>query len=117
MSEAARDDDTVTEGAREALLLVEGVRESVASTDELRDVLRVALTDLESVRVIDRLDDTLGDTELDSVSEGVKLGETGDGVTEGVIECVGMIVVYDMKNTDPEPRLIIWAPIWAPPES
>jgi hypothetical protein len=51
------------------------------------------------------------------VSEGVKLGDTGDGVTEGVIECVGMIVVYDMKNTDPEPRLIIWAPIWAPPES
>ena len=104
-------------GAREALILVEGVRESVTSVVEVRDVLRLALTDLEFVRDIDVLADTLGDTELDSVSEGVKLGDTGDGVTEGVIECVGIIVVYDMKNTDPDPRLIIWAPIWAPPES
>jgi hypothetical protein len=51
------------------------------------------------------------------VSEGVKLGDTGDGVTDGVIECVGMMAVYDMKNTEPEPRLIIWATIWPPPES
>ena len=63
------------------------------------------------------LADMLRDTEVDSVFEGVKLGDTGDGVTEGVIECVGMMVVYDMKNTDPEPRLIIWAAIWPPPES
>jgi hypothetical protein len=117
VSEAARDDDTVTEGAREALLLVEGVRESVASTDELRDVLRVALTDRESVGSVDPLAVTLLDTEVDAVSEAVKLGDTGDAVREGVGVGLGMIAVYDMKNTDPEPRLIIWAPIWAPPES
>jgi hypothetical protein len=83
----------------------------------VRDVLRDALTDLEFVRDIDVLADTLGDTEVDTVSEAVKLGDTGDGVTDGVIECVGMIAVYDMKNTDPEPRLIIWAAICPPPES
>ena len=91
--------------------------ESVGSIDALADTLLLTLTDLEFVRDIDVLADTLGDTELDSVSEAVKLGDTGDGVTEGVIECVGMIVVYDMKNTDPEPRLIMLAPIWPPPES
>ena len=111
MSEAARDGDTVTEGARDGLMLVVAERVSVASADGVRDVLLVALTDLESVRDIDVLADTLGDTELDSVSECVKLGDTGDGVTEGVIECVGILVVYDMKNTDPEPRLIMLAPI------
>jgi len=117
VSEAARDGDTLTEGAREALIVVEGDRESVASDVEVRDVLRLALTDRESVGSIDPLAVTLLDTEVDAVSEAVKLGDTGDFVRDGVGVGVGMIAVYDMKNTEPEPRLIIWATIWAPPES
>jgi hypothetical protein len=98
-------------GAREALLLALGVRESVASADWVRDVLRLPLSDLVTVRVIDSLADTLLVIDLDPVSEAVKLGDTGDFVTDGVIDGEGMITVYDMKNTDPEPRLIMLAPI------
>ena len=135
MSEAARDEDTVAEGAREALILLEVVRESVASADGLREVLRLPLSDLELVRSVDSLADTLRDaltdresvgsidllavtlleTEVDAVSEAVKLGDTGDFVTDGVIDGEGMIAVYDIKNTDPEPRLIMLAPICDPP--
>jgi hypothetical protein len=137
VSEAARDGDTVTEGARETLIVVLAERESVTSVVEVRDVLRLALTDRESVGSIDPLAVTLRlaltdresvgsidplavtlfETEVDAVSEAVKLGDTGDAVIEGVGVGVGMIAVYDMKNTEPEPRLIIWATIWAPPES
>jgi hypothetical protein len=98
-------------------MVVDGVRESVASDDGLRDMLRLALTDRESVGSIDPLAVTLRDTEVDAVSEAVKLGDTGDFVREGVGVGEGMIAVYDMKNTDPEPRLIMLAPIWDPPES
>ena len=82
-----------TEGAREALLLALGVRESVASADGVRDTLRLALTDLVSVRVIDPLADTLADTEVEAVSEAVKLGDTGDFVRDGVGVGEGMIRV------------------------
>lgn len=92
-----------TEGARDALILLEVVRESVASADGLRDVLRLplsledtlrlALTDRESVGSTDGLPDTLRDSEVDAVSDGVKLGETGDLVTDGVNEGEGMITV------------------------
>lgn len=99
--DSGRDGDTVAEGAREALILLEVVRDSV----------RLALSDLVIVRVIDSLPDTLLDIDLDPVSEAVKLGDTGDFVTDGVIDGEGMITVYDMKNTDPEPRLIMLAPI------
>ena len=91
--------------------------ESVGSIDPLADTLLLTLADLESVRVIDPLTDTLGDTEVDAVSEAVKLGDTGDFVRDGVGVGVGMIAVYDMKNTDPEPRLIKWAKVDVPPES
>jgi hypothetical protein len=90
-----------TEGAREALILLELVRESV----------RLALSDLELVRSVDSLADTLLDIDLDPVSEAVKLGDTGDFVTDGVGVGEGIITVYDMKNTDPAPRLIMLAPI------
>ena len=96
-AEAVRD----TEGARDALMVVEWVRESV----------RLALTDLEVVRSVDPLAVTLLDIEVDPVSEAVKLGDTGDFVRDGVGVGDGMITVYDMKNTDPEPRLIMFAPI------
>jgi len=79
-------------------------------------VLRLAVTDRESVGSIDPLAVTLLDTDVDSVSEAVKLGDTGDFVREGVGVGEGMIAVYDIKNTDPEPRLIMLAPIWDPPE-
>jgi hypothetical protein len=97
-------------------MVVEGVREVVASTDAVRDMLRLALIDRESVGSTDGLPDTLRDIEVDAVSEAVKLGDTGDFVRDGVGVGEGMIAVYDMKNTDPEPRLIILAPIWPPPE-
>jgi len=116
VSEAARDGDTVTEGALETLMVVLAERESVTSVVEVRDVLRLALTDRESVGSIDPLAVTLRDTEVDAVSEAVKLGDTGDFVRDGVGVGVGMIAVYDMKNTDPDPRLIIFAPIIDPPE-
>jgi hypothetical protein len=113
--DAAREGDVVTEGAREALLLTLGVRESVASADGVRDVLRLPLTDLVTVRSVDPLAVTLLDIDLDPVSEAVKLGDTGDFVREGVGVGEGMITVYDMKNTDPDPRAIILAPICDPP--
>ena len=98
---ADADDERETEGAREALVVVEDVRDSV----------RLALTDRESVASVDPLAVTLLDTEVDAVSEAVKLGDTGDFVRDGVGVGDGMITVYDMKNTDPEPRLIMLAPI------
>ena len=106
MSEAARDGVVVAEGAREALIVVEGVRES----------LRLALIERESVASVDPLAVTLLDIEADPVSEAVKLGDTGDFVRDGVGVGDGMITVYDMKNTEPEPRLIMLAPICDPPE-
>jgi len=106
----------VSEGAREALLLALGDRESVASTDEVRDVLRLPLTERVTVRSIDPLAVTLLVMEVDPVSEAVKLGDTGDFVRDGVGVGEGMITVYDMKNTDPEPSAIMLAPIWDPPE-
>ncbi len=77
----------------------------------MRDALRLGLSDLVTVRVVDPLADTLLDTEVDPVSEAVKLGDTGDFVRDGVGVGEGMITVYDIKNTEPEPRLIILAPI------
>jgi hypothetical protein len=111
-ADAVRD----TEGARDGLILVEGDRESVTSVVRVRDTLRLAVSDRESVGSIEPLAVTLLDTEVDAVSEAVKLGDTGDFVREGVGVGEGMIAVYDMKNTDPEPRLIMLAPIWPPPE-
>jgi hypothetical protein len=68
-------------------------RESVASVELLADTLRLALTDQESVASTDELPDTLRDIEVDPVSDGVKLGDTGDFVREGVGVGVGMITV------------------------
>lgn len=113
--DAARDEVMVEEGARDTLMVVEGVRELVASTDVVRDSLRLALTDRESVGSVDPLAVTLLDIEVDAVSEAVKLGDTGDFVKDGVGVGEGIITVYDMKNTDPDPRLIMLAPIWDPP--
>jgi hypothetical protein len=92
-------------------MVVLAERESVTSVVELRDVLRLALTDRESVGSTDSLAVTLLDIDVDSVSEAVRLGDTGDFVRDGVGVGVGMITVYDMKNTDPDPRAIMLAPI------
>jgi hypothetical protein len=105
----------VDEGDRDTLVVLDGVRVSVASTDVVRDSLRLALTDRESVGSVDPLAVTLLDIEVEPVSEAVKLGDTGDFVKDGVGVGEGIITVYDMKNTDPEPRLIMLAPIWDPP--
>ena len=74
-------------------------------------MLRLPLSDLVTVRSVDSLADTLLDIDVDLVSEAVKLGDTGDFVRDGVGVGEGIITVYDMKNTDPAPRLIILAPI------
>lgn len=101
---------------RESVRLPLSDLELVRLVDSLEDTLRLALTDLETVRSVDPLAVTLLDIDLDPVSEAVKLGDTGDFVREGVGVGEGMITVYDMKNTDPDPRAIMLAPICDPPE-
>jgi hypothetical protein len=76
-----------------------------------RESVRLTVTDLVTVRSVDSLADTLLDIDVDPVSEAVKLGDTGDFVRDGVGVGEGIITVYDMKNTDPAPRLIMLAPI------
>ena len=107
--DAARDGDTDVDGAREGLALTLEERDCVESVVEVRDSLRLALTDRESVASLEPLAVTLLDTEVEPVSDAVKLGDTGDFVKDGVGVGDGMIAVYDMKNTDPEPRLIMLA--------
>jgi len=81
---------------------------SVTSTDTDADTLRLTLDVCVS----------LGSTDADAVVEGVKLGETGLFVTEGVMEGVGKNTLYDTKNADPlEAILIIFAPVMPPPLS
>jgi hypothetical protein len=77
------------------------VLEVVASIDSLADSLLLILLLADSLLLILVL----------AVSDAVKLGETGDAVTEGVGVGDGIMTVYDMKKTEPEPRLIIFAPI------
>ena len=59
----------------------------------VRESVRLPLSDLVTVRVVDSLDDTLLDTEVDAVSEAVKLGDTGDFVKDGVGVGEGIITV------------------------
>ena len=91
--DAAREGDTVTEGARDGLALVLADRDCVASIVEVRDVLRVALADLVSVGSTDELAVTLLEIEVEPVSDAVKLGDTGDFVKDGVGVGDGMITV------------------------
>ena len=84
----------------------DGVLEAVASIDSLADTLLLIVVLADSLLLIVLL----------AVSEAVKLGETGDLVTDGVGVGDGIIAVYDIKNTDPDPRLIMLALIWDPPE-
>jgi len=77
------------------------VLEVVASIDSLADSLLLIVLLADSLLLILVL----------AVSDAVKLGETGDLVSEGVGVRVGIMAVYDMKKTEPEPRLIIFAPI------
>ena len=100
---------------RESVRLPLSDLELVRLVDSLLDTLREALSDLVTVRSVDPLAVTLLDIDVDPVSEVVKLGDTGDFVRDGVGVGEGMITVYDMKNTDPEPRLIMLAPICDPP--
>jgi hypothetical protein len=55
--------------------------------------VRLALSDLELVRSVDSLADTLLDIDLDPVSEAVKLDDTGDFVKDGVGVGDGIITV------------------------
>jgi hypothetical protein len=77
------------------------VLEVVASIDSLADSLLLIVLLADSLLLILVL----------GVSDAVKLGETGDLVSEGVGVGDGIMTVYDMKKTEPEPRLIIFAVI------
>ena len=81
--ESDSDFEVVTDG--DTLLV------SVTSTDTDADTLRLTLGVCVSV----------GSMDADAVSDGVKLGETGLIVTDGVIDGVGKNTVYDTKNADP----------------
>jgi len=96
-----------SESDRERVRDGETLLVSVTSADTDADTLRLTL----DVCVSD------GSIDAEAVSDGVKLGETGLFVTDGVIDGEGIIAVYDMKNTEPEPRLIISAPVMPPPLS
>ena len=93
--ENERDSDLEPEDETELVLDV------VASIDSLADTLLLIVLLAETLLLILVL----------AVSEAVKLGETGDFVTEGVGVGDGIIAVYDIKNTDPDPRLIMLAAI------
>ena len=81
---------------------------SVTSADTDADTLRLTL----DVCVSD------GSTDAEAVSDGVKLGDTGLIVTEGVMDGVGKNIVYETKNADPpDAILIISAPVMPPPLS
>ena len=81
---------------------------SVGSIDALAEILLLTLVLAETLLLIVIL----------AVSEAVKLGETGDAVTDGVIDGVGKNTVYDRKNADPlDAILIISAPVMPPPLS
>lgn len=103
--EAALEADTDADSDLEPEDEPEPVLDVVASIDSLADTLLLIVVLADSLLLIVLL----------AVSEAVKLGETGDFVTEGVGVGDGIIAVYDIKNTDPDPRLIIFAPIWEPP--
>ena len=114
--EAALEPDTDADSDLEPLIERDSDLEPVIEPDS--DFETDDETDgvLEAVASIDSLADTLLLILVLAVSEAVKLGETGDFVTEGVGVGDGIIAVYDIKNTDPDPRLIMLAPIWDPPE-
>ena len=87
------------------------VLEVVASIDSLADSLLLIVLLADSLLLIVLLADSLLLILVLGVSDAVKLGETGDLVSEGVGVGDGIMTVYDMKKTEPEPRLIIFAPI------
>jgi len=78
---------------RESVRLPLSDLELVRLVDSLLDTLREGVTDLVTVRSVDPLAVTLLDTEVDAVSEAVKLGDTGDFVKDGVGVGEGMITV------------------------
>ena len=97
-----------SDGDFDSLADNDGLLESVGSTDTDADTLRLTL----DVCVSD------GYTDAEAVSDGVKLGDTGLIVTDGVIDGVGKNIVYDRKNADPpDAILIIFAPVMPPPLS
>jgi len=127
LREVVLEGDIVDDSALETLTDPDTDFDSVADPDTDFDWLTEADTLFESVGSIDLDADTLrlpveltvsvGSFVDDAVNEAVKLGDTGLFVTEGVTDWVGIIALYDMKNTEPDPRLIILAPVWPPPPS
>ena len=81
------------EEVRESVRLPLSDLVTVRVVDSLLDTLREALSDLVTVRSVDPLAVTLLDTEVEAVSEAVKLGDTGDFVKDGVGVGEGIITV------------------------
>jgi hypothetical protein len=89
----------------------------VLESDSDLEVVRDGEALLVSVTSTDTDADTLGlpveltvvvaSIDSDAVVEAVKLGETGDAVTDGVIDGVGKNTVYDTKKADPPDAILI----------
>jgi len=115
--------DPVTEADSDLLFVTDAdsdllfVLESDSDLEVVRegDTLLVSVTstdtDADTLRLSVELTVVVASIDSDAVVDAVKLGETGDLVTDGVNDGDGIMTVYDMKKTEPEPRLIIFAPI------
>ena len=123
--EAALDPDTdadsdllfVTDADSDLLFVFESDSdfEVVADNDGLLESVGSADTEADTLRLPVVLAVVVASMELEAVSDGVKLGETGLLVTEGVNDGDGIIAVYDIKNAEPRDAIFtISAPIWLP---
>jgi len=96
--------DSDLERVRDGEMLLVSVTSADTDADTLRLTLDVCVSD--------------GSIDAEAVSDGVKLGDTGLIVTEGVMDGVGKNIVYETKNADPpDAILIISAPVMPPPLS
>ena len=122
--------DPVTEADSDLLFVTDAdsdllfVLESDSDLEVVRDgeTLLVSVTstdtDADTLRLSVELTVVVASIDSDAVVDGVKLGETGDAVTDGVIDGVGKNTVYDRKNADPlDAIFIISAPVMPPPLS
>ena len=117
MTDADSDRLSVPDADSDRLIVLESDsdRERVRDGETLLVSVTSADTDADTLRLTLDVCVSDGSTDAEAVSDGVKLGETGLFVTEGVIDGVGIISVYDTKNADPLDAIFtISAPIMLP---
>jgi hypothetical protein len=110
----------VTDADSDLLIVLESDsdRERVRDGETLLESVGSAELDADTLRLSVVLAVIVASMDSEAVVDGVKLGETGLFVTEGVIDGVGKNIVYDTKNADPpDAILIISAPVMLPPLS